>query len=326
MTISTAAGVDVGRDWLDVAIAQSSGARSSGAGRASRHFRIANTPSAVAALPARLRRAGVECVVLESTGAPAARLVRALAEAAMPTGVVDPRRIRALRLAEGRKAKTDRLDAGLIARFALIMTDVARPAPTPAAMELRALSTRRRQLVEMIAAEKTRLKQAFEPILLASLKETIRLLGEERARIEAMIETRTGAAPEDRRRRELLRSVPGFGPVICATLQADLPELGARDNKVIASLAGVAPHIQQSGVAQGHAHIQGGRPCVRAALYMAALSAVRHDPGFKADYTAMRAKGKPAKVALIAIARKLVVAANAVLKHNQPWTTHHQRR
>lgn len=314
MTIVSAAGVDVGRDWLDVAIAPSG-----------RHFRIANKPSAIAGLPARLRRVGVTRVVLESTGAPAARLVRALAEAAMPTGVVDPRRIRALRLAEGGRAKTDRLDAGLIARFALLMTDAARPAPTPAMMELRALSTRRRQLVEMIAAEKTRLKQTFEPFLLASLKETIRLLSEERARIETMIEARTSATPEDRRRRELLLTVPGFGRVICATLQADLPELGARDNKAIASLAGLAPHIQQSGASQGYAHIQGGRPCVRTALYMAALSAVRCDARLKADYQAMRTAGKPAKVALIAIARKLLVAANAMLKHDRPWNNQHQR-
>jgi len=314
MTISTAAGVDVGRDWLDVAIA-----RSSEAGVAGRHFRLPNTPAAIAGIPARLRRAGVTRVVIEATGAPAARLVRTLAEAAMPLGVVDPRRIKALRLAEGRKAKTDKLDAGLIARFALLMTDAVRPAPSPAALELRALSTRRRQLVEMIAAEKTRLKQAFEPVLMASFRLTIELLGEERARIEAMIEARTSATPEDRRKGELLRSIPGFGPVISATLMADLPELGALDNKAIASLAGVAPHIQQSGAQAGRAHIQGGRPCVRAALYMAALSAVRHDAGFKADYKAMRAAGKPAKVALIAIARKLIVAANAILKHGEPW-------
>ncbi|MDP3738450.1 MAG: transposase [Hyphomonadaceae bacterium] len=314
MTISSAAGVDVGRDWLDVAIA-----RSSEAGVAGRHFRLPNTPAAIAGIPNRLRRAGVTRVVIEATGAPAARLVRTLAEAAMPLGVVDPRRIKALRLAEGRKAKTDKLDAGLIARFALLMTDAVRPAPSPAALELRALSTRRRQLVEMIAAEKTRLKQAFEPVLMASFRLTISLLSEERARIEAMIEARTSATPEDRRKGELLRSIPGIGPTISATLMADLPELGALDNKAIASLAGVAPHIQQSGAQAGRAHIQGGRPCVRAALYMAALSAVRHDAGFKADYKAMRAAGKPAKVALIAIARKLIVAANAILKHDEPW-------
>jgi transposase len=310
MTLLAAAGVDVGRDWLDVAIAPSG-----------RHFRLPNTPAAIAGIAFRLRRAGVERVVIESTGAPAACLVRTLAEAAMPLGVVDPRRIKALRLAEGGRAKTDKLDAGLIARFALLMSDAARPAPTPAMMELRALSARRRQLVEMIAAEKTRLKQAYEPVLLASLRATISLLGEERSRIEAMIEARTSATPKDRRRRELLRTVPGFGPIVCATLQTDLPELGARDSKAIASLAGVAPHIQQSGAQAGHAHIQGGRPCVRAALYMAALSAVRSDPGLKADYQAMRAAGKPAKVALIAIARKLIVAANVMLKHDRPWTT-----
>ncbi len=313
MTISSAAGVDVGRDWLDVAIAPSG-----------RRFRIANTPTIVAGLPARLRRAGVERVVLESTGAPAALLVRTLAADGMPTGVVDPRRIRALRAAEGRRAKTDRLDAGLIARFALMMTDAAHPAPTPAMLELRALSTRRRQLVEMIAAEKTRLKQAFEPVILDSLRQTIRRLGEEREQIEARIEARTRATAEDRRKGELLRSIPGIGPTIAATLMADLPELGARNNKAIASLAGVAPHIQQSGAQAARAHIQGGRPCVRAAFYMAALSAVRHNPGFKADYQAMRNAGKPAKVALIAIARKLVVAANAIIKHDTPWENQKQ--
>ncbi len=310
MTLPAAAGIDVGRDWLDVAIAPSG-----------RHFRLPNTPAAIAGITSRLPRAGVERVVIESTGAPAACLVRTLAGAAMPLGVVDPRRIKALRLAEGGRAKTDKLDAGLIARFALLMSDAARPAPTPAMMELRALSARRRQLVEMIAAEKTRLKQAYDPLLLASLRATIGLLGEERSRIEAMIEARTSATPEDRRRCELLHTVPGFGRIVCATLQADLPELGARDNKAIASLAGVAPHIQQSGAQAGRAHIQGGRPCVRAALYMAALSAARADPGLKADYQAMRAAGKPAKVALIAIARKLVVAANVMLRHDRPWTT-----
>jgi transposase len=318
MTISSAAGIDVGRDWLDVAIA-----RSPEAGAAGRCFRIANTKEAVARIPARLRRAGVERVVIEATGAPAACLVRTLAEAAMPLGVVDPRRIAALRLAEGRRAKTDRLDAGLIARFALLMTDAVRPAPSPAALELRALSTRRRQLVEMIAAEKTRLKQAFEPTLMASHRLAIQLLGEERTRIEAMIEARTSATPEDRRKGDLLRTLPGVGPAISATLLADLPELGTLDQKAIASLAGLAPQIQQSGTQPGRAHIQGGRPCVRAALYMAALSAVRHDPGFKAQYKAMREAGKPAKVALIATARKLVVAANAILKRNQPWNPNH---
>lgn len=309
MTIMMAAGVDVGRDWLDVAIAPSG-----------KYFRTPNTPAGIAVILGRLRRAGVSRVVLESIGALAARLVRTLAGAGLEVGVVDPRRIAALRLAEGGRAKTDRLDAKLIARFALLMNDAIRPIPGADALELRALSTRRRQLVEMIAMEKTRLKQVIDPLLMASCREMIRVLGEERARIETMIEARTHATPEGRRRTELLRTIPGVGPAVAATFMADLPELGRIDNKAIASLAGVAPHIQQSGASPGHAHIQGGRPCVRAAAYMAALSSVRSDAGFKADYKAMRTAGKPAKVALIAIARKIVVAANSILRHDRPWS------
>jgi transposase len=307
--ISLAAGIDVGRDWLDVGLAPSG-----------KSFRTPNTPAGIAALVGRLRRGGVERVVIESIGALGARLVRALAEAGLAVGIVDPRRIRALRLAEGGKAKTDQLDARLIARFALHMSEVIRPVPSAEALEIRALSTRRRQLVEMIAMEKTRLRQVLDPVLLASCREVIRALGEERQRIETMLEARTNATPENRRKGELLRTIPGVGPAIAATLMADLPELGTRDSKAIASLAGVAPHIQQSGARQGRAHIEGGRPCVRAALYMAALNSARSEKGFRAEYRAMRNAGKPAKVALIAIARKIVVAANTMLKHDRPWT------
>jgi transposase len=309
MTIVLAAGIDVGRDWLDAALAPSNKA-----------FRAPNTPAGIAALVGRLAREKVSHVVIEAIGGYGARLVRALAQAGLPTGVVDPKRIKALRLAEGGKAKTDGLDARLIARFALLMSSPARPVPSPEALELRALSTRRRQLVEMIAMEKTRLKQALDAPLMASHRKAITLLGEERAQIEAMIDARISATPEGRRRSEILRTIPGIGPAIAATLIADLPELGTADPKGIASLAGVAPHIQQSGTSRGQAHIQGGRPCVRVALYMAALTAARSKAGFKSEYQAMRAAGKPAKVALIAIARKIVVAANAMLKQDRPWT------
>jgi transposase len=309
MTIAMAAGVDVGRDWLDVGLAPSG-----------KHFRTPNTPAGITAIVGRLRRAGVRRVLLESIGALAARLVRALAEAGFEVGIVDPRRIVALRLAEGGRAKTDRLDAGLIARFALLMSDAIHPVPDAGILELRALSTRRRQLVEMIAMEKTRLKQVIDTALMASCREIIRVLAEERARIEAMIEARIHATPEGRRRSDLLRTIPGVGAAIASTFLADLPELGGIDNKAIASLAGLAPHIQQSGASQGSAHISGGRSCVRAAAYMAALSSVRSEAGFKAEYKAMRAVGKPAKVALIAIARKIIVAANVMLKNNTPWT------
>jgi transposase len=268
---------------------------------------------------ARLRRAGVRKVVMESIGSFGARLVRALAEAGFEVGVVDPRRIKALRLAEGKRAKTDRLDAELIARFALAMQDAARPVPSAQAFQIRALSTRRRQVVEMAAMEKTRLKQSLDPQIAASCRTIIAALSEERARIEAELDALLAAQPANPRRRKLLQTIPGVGPAISATLLADLPELGSLDRRAIASLAGLAPHPSESGTRTGNAHIQGGRPCVRTALYIAAISAARSDNGFKAEYRAMRAAGKPAKVALIAIARKLVVAANGMLKADRPW-------
>lgn len=309
MTMVCAAGVDVGRDFLDVGLAP-----------LGQVFRTPNSPQGVEVVVRRLARAGVSRVVLESIGSYGARLVRALAQAGFEVGVVDPKRIAALRLAEGRRAKTDQLDAALIARFALIMSQAARPVPGPKAMEIRALSTRRRQLVEMIAMEKTRLKQALDRAVADSCRRAIAQLAEERARIESRLRDELLATSEGRERARLLQTIPGIGPIISMTLLADLPELGSLDRKAIASLAGLAPHPNQSGTRTGSAHIQGGRPCVRAALYMAAVSAVRSDKGFKSEYLAMRHAGKPAKVALIAIARRIVVAANSIIRTRQSWT------
>lgn len=307
-TMACAAGVDVGRDWLDVAVAP--------AGRA---FRAPNAPAGLKVVTARLKRAGVARVVLESIGTYGTPLVRALARAGFQVGVVDPRRVKALRLAEGRRAKTDRLDAALIARFALIMTDVARPLPSAEAMEIRALSTRRRQVVELAAMEKTRLKQALDKEIAASCRRLIAGLEAERTRVEALLETRLAADPANRHRAELLRTIPGVGPAVITTLLADLPELGTLDRRSVASLTGLAPHPDQSGTRTGRAHIGGGRSCVRTALYMAALSASRSDRGLKREYQALRDAGKPAKVALTAIARRLAVAANSMIKADQPW-------
>jgi transposase len=309
MTTICAAGVDVGRDFFDVGLAPSG-----------RVFRVANGPVGVAAVVDRLRRAGAARVVLESIGGYAGRLVRALAEAGFEVGVIDPKRIRALRIAEGKKAKTDRLDAKLIARFALIMQDAARPVPSAKAFEIRALSTRRRQLVEMAAMEKVRLKQTLDEAVAASCRQIIALLAEERAKVENLLRAEVLAAADGAARSRLLQTIPGVGPAVSMTLLADLPELGTLDRKAVASLAGLAPHPNQSGTRTGQAHISGGRPCVRAALYMAAISATRSDKGFKREYLAMRQAGKPAKVALIAVARKIAVAANSMLKAQQPWT------
>jgi transposase len=282
MTMLCAAGVDVGRDFFDVGLEPSG-----------QVFRIANGAKGIEALVARLQRAGVGRVVLESIGGYAARLVRALADAGFQVGVIDPKRIRALRIAEGRKAKTDRLDAKLIARFALIMQDAARPVPSAKAFEIRGLSTRRRQLVEMAAMEKIRLKQTLDEAVAASCRQIIALLTEERAKVEALLQAELLAAAEGEVRSRLLQTIPGVGPAVSMTLLADMPELGSLDRKAVASLAGLAPHPNQSGPRTGQARISGGRPCVRAALYMAAISATpqrqglqaripRHAPGRKA--------------------------------------------
>jgi transposase len=285
-------------------------------------FRTVNGARGIETVVDRLRGEGVGKVVLESIGGYAARLVRALAEAGFEVGVVDPKRIRALRIAEGKRAKTDRLDARLIARFALIMQDATRPVPDAKAFEIKALSTRRRQLVEMAAMEKIRLKQTLDEAVAASCRQMIALLTQERGRVESLLQTELLASAERAERAKLLQTIPGVGPAISMTLLADLPELGAIDRKAIASLAGLAPHPNQSGTRTGPARIAGGRPCVRAALYMAAVSATRTDKGFKREYLALRQAGKPAKVALVAIARRIAITANAIIKSGQPWSKH----
>ena len=308
MTPLIAAGIDAGLRHLDVAFAPS--------GKA---FRVANAPEGVAALVERLAREGVRRVVLEAIGPYAQRLVAALSLAGFEVGVVNPRRIKAFRDAEGRRAKTDRLDARLIARFALVMSDAVRPLPDANALALKALATRRRQLVEMIAIEKTRLKQAVEPLILQSHRRAIAELAAEREAIEAELDRRIAADPELLRTRAILQSIPGIGARVATLLVTDLPELGKRDRKAIASLAGLAPQVSQSGAAPPRAAIAGGRPCVRAGLYMAALVAARHNPPLNAAYTALRNEGKPAKLALVAIARKLLVIANALVKEQRPF-------
>jgi transposase len=302
------AGVDVGRDFLNIAILPQG-----------RSFRAPNAPAAIALIVARLKHAGVAKVVLESIGAYAQRLVRALADAGFAVGVVDPKRIKAFRTAEGKRAKTDKLDAALIARFALSMSDALHPIPDAESQKIRALSTRRRQLVEMIATEKTRLKQALDAEIVESIKAAIAALSAERARVEAELRARARALKGGERRHALLKTAPGIGEVNALTLAADLPELGTLSRAAIAALAGLAPFDDASGQRTGQAHIAGGRPPVRTALYLAALAAVRSDPAFKAQYKAMRADGKPPKVALIAIARKLLVALNSMLKEDRPW-------
>lgn len=305
--LACAAGIDVGRDYLDVAVAPAGRAR-----------RMTNEASGIANLVRHLRAHGVRRVAIEAIGPYAARLIRALADAGFELGVVDPRRIKAFRAVEGRRAKNDRLDAELIARFALAVPDIVRPVPEPQLLRIRALSSRRRQIVGMIAAEKTRLRQTVDETIAASHRQTIALLTAQRRAIESELAGSLDAAGKAARGR-LLQTAPGVGPAVAMTLLADLPELGTLDRRAIASLAGLAPHISQSGLGAGRAAISGGRPCVRTALYLAALSAIRSERGFKAEYQAMRAAGKPAKVAIIAIARKILTILNQMARENTPW-------
>jgi transposase len=307
-----AAGIDVGKSFFDVGIAP--------AGRA---FRVPNAPQGIALVIGRLRRAQVHRVVLEAIGPYAAALISALRTCGFEVGVVNPRRIKAFRDAEGHRAKTDRLDATLIARFALTMSDTVRPLPSEDQLALKALATRRRQVVEIVAMEKTRLKQATDPLILESHRTVIKAFTAQRKAIEEEIAKRIGQDPALVRRKEILTSIPGIGPQVATVLLTELPELGTIDRRAIASLAGLAPHPNQSGAFQGRPHVSGGRPCVRTALYMGALASCRANPLARKGYLAMRTAGKPAKVAIIAAARKLLTVANTLVKLDQIFDPGH---
>jgi transposase len=306
--VSLSAGVDVGSTWLDL-----------GFHPFARPIRARNSDAGIETIVAALRLRGVGKVALEAIGGYARKLVAALIEADLNVFVVNPRRIKAFRDAEGLIAKTDKLDAGLIARFAHAMAHELRPLPDAEQAVLKALSTRRRQLTESIAIEKTRLKQAFDPLIVESCREMIAILEDKRRVIEADLDRRIDAQDRMARRRAILSSIPGVGARISALVVVEMPELGAIDRKAAASLAGLAPHPSQSGLSRGRNAISGGRPCVRAAFYMAALVAVRHHPKFKQLYLALRAAGKPAKVALVAVARRMVGLANALIRDDMPF-------
>ena len=303
-----AAGIDAGKFYLDVAFAPNTST-----------FRVDNSPDGIKIILRRLKRAGTTKVVLEAIGGYAQPLVSALAARGLDVGLVNPRRIKAFREAEGKRAKNDRMDALLIARFALAMTDAIRPLPSEDQIALKALATRRRQLVEMIAMEKTRLKQAMCPLIAASHRNAIEALTIERKTVEKEMDARLAVDPLASRRRHIYASIPGVGKCVATVLATEMPELGSIDRRAAASLAGLAPHIHQSGIGPARAQISGGRPCVRAALYMAALTAVRSNASFKKTYADMRQAGKPAKIALVAVARKLVTIANALAKADQTF-------
>lgn len=302
------AGVDVSKARLDVAFWPEGG-----------RFEVPNTPQGRAELVRRLRAAGAALVAYEPTGGYERPLAKALADAGLPGRRVDPWRVRRFAEALGRRTKTDRADALAIARFA---AEVARrePARTETAdPELAALSAARGGLVADVVRLKAQADKADHPLARELIQERLRLAETHLARVEAAMQARVAADQRLTRRYRLLLGAPGVGRVVALALLAELPELGARTGKQIAALVGVAPQHRQSGASPGRSAVAGGRAGLRRLLYMAALSAARCNPAWKAWRQTLTERGKPAKVTLVAVMRKLLVALNAMLKADRPF-------
>jgi transposase len=302
-------GIDVSKRELAIAV-DPTGAR----------WTSETTAAAITAVVERLRSLSPRIIVVEATGGYERALVAALAAADLPVAVVNPRQARAFAQAIGRTAKTDAIDAGVLAAFGGRLEIAARPVADAATQALATLVARRRQLLEMIGMERARLEHApaTGPIT-RELRRHIRWLERRVAEIDTDIGTSIAAHPTWRVNEELLRSVPGIGPTTARTLLAELPELGRLDRRRIAALVGVAPVNCDSGQFRGQRHIWGGRASVRATLYMAALVATRHNAPLCAFYRRLRERGKTAKVALVAVMRKLLTIVNAMMKHQVRW-------
>jgi transposase len=301
-------GIDVSKDTLDVAI------RPDGT-----HARVPNTDDGFDQLVARLSPLGPVSIVLEATGGYQRRVVAALSLAGLPVVVVNPARARAFAQALGRLAKTDKVDAAMLAEFADRVRPVARPLPDAQARKMQELLARRTQLVGMRTMEKNRLGTAVDRTVRRSVETHVAWLDEQ---IEGAEEELTAAIEQSdvwKAKDELLRSIGGIGPGVSRVLLFDLPELGTLSREQIGALAGLAPLNRDSGRFSGKRFISGGRAAVRRAVYMASHAARKWNPALKAFADRLEAAGKPPKVVLIAVARKLLVIANAILRDKKPW-------
>jgi transposase len=306
-------GLDVSKDQLDI-----------GQWPERRTWRVPNTATGIAELTDQLSALAPACIVLEASGGYEQEAATTLATAGLPVAVVNPRQVRDFAKATGQLAKTDRLDALVLARFAEAVRPAIRPLPSEAAEELRALSVRRTQVIQMITAEKNRLKTAG-PAVRSSIKEHIAWLEGQRDELDTDLRRRLRDSPVWREKEELLRSVKGIGPVASLSLLATLPELGRLSHKEIAALAGLAPLARDSGTLRGKRTIWGGRARVRQSLYMAAVCAARHNPSIRAFYQRLVAAGKPKKVALTACMHKLLILCNAILRTKTAWNPNHRQ-
>jgi transposase len=301
-------GIDVAKATLEVVLSTAPTPR-----------QFANDAAGHAALLAALTPLAPTLIVLEATGGYERDVTVALAAAALPVVVVNPRQVRDFAKATGHLAKTDRLDAAVLAQFAAQLQPAVRPVADAAAQELRDVVTRRRQLVEMLGQERNRLPAARGRIR-RELQSHVRWLERRIHETDDDLRQAIERSPVWRVKDDLLQSVPGIGRTVARTLLALLPELGTLDRKQIAALVGVAPLNRDSGQWRGSRQVWGGRAPVRAMLYMAALVATRHNPVLKRFYQRLRGAGKPGKVALVATMRKLLTIVNAMLAHQTPWS------
>ena len=300
-------GIDVSKARLDVAV------RPSG-----EPLSVAYDATGITTVLMPLTQVSPIRIVVEATGGLERPLLRALVDAALPVIVVNPRQVRDFAKATGQLAKTDALDAQVLARFAEVIQPTLRVLPDPQTQELAAVLARRRQVLAMRGAEHNRLDRAPGRVR-KRIEAHLRWLRDELARLDADLDDLIQQSPIWRAREELLQSVPGIGPVMSRTVLAELPELGLLNRKQIAALVGVAPFNRDSGRLRGHRTIWGGRASVRRVLYMAALVATRWNPVIRLFYQRLRAAGKAPKVALVAAMRKLLTILNALVHHGTPW-------
>ena len=301
------AGIDVAKDRLDLALRPSGTVRT-----------VAYDPAGISDLVSELQSLEPSAVVLESTGGLELPLAGALAAASLPVVVVNPRQVRDFAKATGRLAKTDALDAQVIAHFAEAVRPAIRTLPDSDTQELHSLNARRTQVVDMLVAEKNRLGRASQAVR-PRIRAHIEWLEQELKDLDRGLRDMLRRSPVWREQDDLLRSVPGVGPQLSVALLADLPELGTLGRRQIAALVGVAPMNRDSGTMRGRRTVSGGRGRVRAVLYMGALVASQHNPVIRSFYQRLLSAGKPKKLALTACMRKLLTILNSMVKSGQRW-------
>ena len=307
---ATVVGIDVAKDRLDVCV------RPSG-----ESFVVARTGAGIEELTERLKKCTPRVVAVEATGGFETVVAAGLAAAGLPVLVVNPAQVRAFAQALGKRAKTDPIDAAVIAHFVEATKAEPRPLPDEMTRLLADLVARRRQIVKMMAAEGQRERRLNDKRLSKSIVRLRRALEKELAEIDGDIDDHVRGSPAWAEKEVLLASVPGVGPVVARTLLAELPELGSLDRRQVAALVGLAPWTRQSGQWRGKSFIGGGRKSVRSVMFLAAMVASRHNPVLKRFRDKLIAAGKPKLVALIAVARKLLTILNAILRDKRPWQT-----